>query len=136
MKLTPAKITTKFVDALNQKFKGKETQMGPIEFHVLPGKDYDKITLPKWDGTPDGSAHAFVERTTGKLYRAASWKYPVADARFDLSDEEEFARAIELADPVGNYLRRNYTRKSYENPNPNPSKTPPSIYKTISSYKC
>lgn len=118
MTLKPVELTIKFVEALNLKFKGKEGMMGPIVFNVRVEKNFDKIMLPKWDGNPEGTAHAFVERSTGKLYRAASWKQPVVDARYDLTDEEEFARAVELADPFGNYLQRNYSRKIYATTNP------------------
>jgi hypothetical protein len=103
-------ITQKYVEALNKKFEGKQTISGDvIKFDVMVGSDYDKITLPKWNGLAHGSAHAFVERETGKLFKAASWKYPVADARYDLSIKEEFELAIEFADPFGNYLRRKST---------------------------
>lgn len=113
-----AEITRKFVEALNNKFQGKKTPLGVIEFATAAGgrhrsQNFDKIILPKWVSSPDGSiAHAFVERSTGKLYRAANWTQPVVDARYDLSNKIEFMLAVELADPYGNYLRRNYNRSA------------------------
>jgi hypothetical protein len=119
----PVDITRKFVEALNKKFEGIYTPAGPIEFSAEPvvrqpgrnrGQTFDKIVLPNLGGSPDGSgAHAFINRENGKLYRAASKDLPVDDVRYDLSKPEDFTLAVELADPYGNYLRRNYVRKAY-----------------------
>lgn len=110
-------ITRKFVEALNSKFQGRETPVGAIEFVAQAGGRYfDKIILPKCISSPDGSAaHAFIERDTGKLFRAASWTHPAADARYDLSDKTQFMLAVQLADPYGNYLRRDHARKRVTN---------------------
>lgn len=109
-------ITVQFVDALNNKFKGKQTILGPIEFKAVAGLKFDRIICPKRVGSSDSfesSAHAFIERKTGKLYRAVSWDVPAGDARYDLTDKVEFMQAVELSDPYGNYLHRNYARKTY-----------------------
>ena|SRR6478752_2977801 len=123
MRLQPVEITSKFVEALNKKFSGIRTPSGMIEFSAEPmvkpggrtrGQSFDRIVLPNIAGTPDGSgAHAFIDRETGKLYRAAGRELPVDDDRYDLSKPEDFTLAVKLADPYGNYLRRNYARKSY-----------------------
>lgn len=124
MRLQPVEITSKFVEALNKKFAGIRTPTGMIEFSAEPvvrqpgrarGQSFDRITLPNVvGGTADGSgAHAFIDRETGKLYRAAGRDLPVDDDRYDLSNPEDFALAVQLADPYGNYLRRNYARKTY-----------------------
>lgn len=119
MRVEPIEITRKFVEALNTKFQGIETPAGPIRFSAehggkQRGQIFDRIILPNLRGTPDGSdAHAFVDRKTGNLYRAASWALPVFDVRYDLSREDDFNLAVELADPYGNYLRRNYARKTF-----------------------
>jgi hypothetical protein len=123
-----APVTQNFVDALNRKFKGHQTLFGVIKFDVMVEEAYDKITLPKWDDSPHGSAHAFIERETGKIFKAASWKYPITDSKFDLSDEVEFAKAVEKSDPYGTYLETRNRDKSYVAPygygnkNENPSK--------------
>jgi hypothetical protein len=118
VRIQPAQITCKFVDALNKKFLGVDTPTGPIEFAAeyvgkCRGQSLDRIVLPNLGGSPDGSGtHAFIDRETGNLYRATSPTLPVDDARYDLSNEEDFTLAVELADPYGNYLRRNYARKA------------------------
>jgi hypothetical protein len=112
-------ITRKFVEALNIKFQGRDTPIGTIEFVVVDGgrirgRNFDKIVLPNLGGSHDGSdVHAFIERQTGKLYRAATGETPVVDPRYDLSLVEDFSIAVGLADPYGNYLHRNYARRIY-----------------------
>lgn len=119
MRIQPVEITCKFIEALNKKFKGVYTPTGPIEFSSVysgrqRGQSFDKIIVPCSGGPTDGSrTHAFIDRQTGMLYRAATEELPVTDARYDLSDAYDFASAVELADPYGNYLRRNYVRKTY-----------------------
>lgn len=115
MRTQPVDITRRFVESLNKKFQGKGTPAGPIEFFPEHGgkygrKHFDKIVLPNLGGS---TAHAFIDRETGELYRAANGMMPVDDVRYDLSKHEDFILAIELADPYGNYLRRNYVRKTY-----------------------
>lgn len=114
--MEPMLVTQKFVDALNQKFEGRKTIFGGVKFDVMAEETYDKITMPQWNGSPHGSAHAFVERETGKVFKAASWKYPITDSKFNLSNEEEFASAVELSDPYGIYLEMRNLDKSYTDP--------------------
>jgi hypothetical protein len=109
-------ITQRFVEALNKKFAGHQTLFGVIKFDVIAEEAYDKITLPKWNDSPHGSAHAFIEHATGKIFKAASWKYPVMDSKFDLGNEEEFAKAVGKSDPYGTYLETRNRDKSYVSP--------------------
>lgn len=119
MKIQPVEITGKFVEALNKKFEGKETPTGPIRFVAEHSgkqgrRNFDKIVVPVSGGASTiSNVHAFVDRQTGELYRAASWGVPVDDSRYDLTKNEDFILAVELSDPYGNYLRRNYARKTY-----------------------
>jgi hypothetical protein len=114
--MEPTPITQQFVDALNQKFEGNETIFGTVcKFDAMPEEKFDRITLPRWDGTP-GAAHAFVERETGRLFKAASWKYPVTDSKFNLNEAENFVRAVAVSDPYGIYLDIGNRYKSYDDP--------------------
>lgn len=119
MKIQPVEITGKFVEALNKKFEGKETPTGPIQFVAEHSgkqgrRNFDKIVVPvSGDVSTASKVHAFIDRQTGELYRAASWGVPVDDARYDLTKNEDFILAVELSDPYGNYLHRNYARKTY-----------------------
>lgn len=96
--------TQEFVKALNEKF-GTTTD---YTFDVQAGQVYDKITQTyKGHGL---SVHAFVQRSTGDLIKAAGWKAPQKNSdgtlavRYHLDDPEGFAIAVEAADTTGGYL--------------------------------
>jgi|TARA_B100000085_G_scaffold56170_1_gene49162 hypothetical protein len=65
------------------------------------GRKYHKIQ--QRDGA-HGSVHCFIDKRTGEVYKAASWKAPAKIVRYNLlsisSREECFSRA----DWCGNYL--------------------------------
>lgn len=90
-----AEITTEFATALGRKF-------ATYTITTMGGRKYDRIvTASPYGGK---SVHAFVERETGFLYKAAGWAGPAKDARYNLSDEGGFLTAIQSADPYGSYL--------------------------------
>ena len=92
-----AAVAQKFADALNEKFEGKEIT-------VMAGRKFDRIVTAYPGEHLSRSVHAFVERETGLLFKAAGWSAPAKGARYDLNSEENFARTVELADPHGGYL--------------------------------
>lgn len=81
-------------------------------FTVEYGQKYDKIIQKFRDSahiSNGGSVHAFIERATGKLIKAATWKSPQRDKdglayRYDLSTPYGFNKAITESDPYGSYL--------------------------------
>jgi hypothetical protein len=80
-------------------------------FTVEYGQKYDKIVQNYKDSvhTSGGSVHAFIERTTGKLIKAATWNSPQRDKdglayRYDISTPEKLQQAINISDPYGSYL--------------------------------
>jgi hypothetical protein len=104
-----APFTTRFVQALNDKFAD---EMGKPVFTIEAGRKYDKIMIQstQWGSMSGGrSVHAFVERGTGALLKAASWKAPQRDkdgiaVRYNLATDEGFSEAIDAADQHGGYL--------------------------------
>ena len=72
------------------------------KFYPESGRKYHKIMMECDDGAR--SVHAFVDKKTGEVYKAASWKAPAKIVRYRLleiaSREECFARA----DWAGSYL--------------------------------
>lgn len=100
-------FATDFAAALNEKFP-KENPWDRT-FGVVEGKVYDKITYVNQDGR-DESVHAFVEKSTGKLAKAAGWKAPAKrvtgelQSKFNLSTPEGFAEAVAAADRFTGYL--------------------------------
>lgn len=81
-------------------------------FTVEYGQKYDKIIQKFKDSAHirhNGSVHAFIERATGKLIKAATWKSPQRDKdglayRYDISTPEKLQQAINISDPYGSYL--------------------------------
>ena len=70
------------LDALdNGTFKG-------MKFTITTGKKYHKIISNDWDDRREewrsGGVHAFVNKHTGEVYKAASWKSPAKHVRYDL----------------------------------------------------
>lgn len=56
------------------------------EFIISRGKKYLKIISVKCDNQQ--SAHAFVDKNTGEVYKSSSWKSPAKSVRFNLMDDE------------------------------------------------
>lgn len=50
------------------------------------------------------SVHAFVDPTTGDVLKAAGWKSPAKGVRYNLLDDESFAKMLANVDPFGSYL--------------------------------
>lgn len=67
-----------------------------------PGKRFVRIIM-SINGTSN-SVHAFYDIQTGDVLKAAGWKAPAKGVRFNLLDDESFARLIEVADWSGRYL--------------------------------
>jgi len=72
------------LDALNNgTFKG-------MRFRIQSGKKYHKIIQQDFDTFRDrneyrdGGVHAFVDKKTGEIYKAASWKSPAKHVRYDM----------------------------------------------------
>ena len=70
------------LDALNDgTFKG-------MRFTITTGKKYYKIISNDWDERRkewrSGGVHAFVNKKTGEIYKAASWSAPAKHVRYDL----------------------------------------------------
>ena len=61
------------------------------------GRKYHKI----WH---EGSCHAFIDKKTGEVYKAASYKSPAKGVRFDLRLIEQREWLFENADWAGSYL--------------------------------
>ena len=61
-----------------------------MRFRVQTGKKYHKIIQQDFDTFRDrneyrdGGVHAFVDKKTGEIYKAASWKSPAKHVRYDM----------------------------------------------------
>ena len=70
---------------------------------IETGRKYHKIIMVTEDGAR--SVHAFVDKKTGEMYMAASWKAPAKNGvRFDLRIIEQREFVLENCDWAGSYL--------------------------------
>lgn len=77
---------------------------GPAGYDFYPetGRKYHKIVMV--DSSGSRSAHAFVDKKTGEVYKTASWKAPAKGVRFDLRLIEQREWLLENATWCGSYL--------------------------------
>ena len=75
------------------------------EFEIESGRKYHKIIMVTDDGSR--SVHAFVDKKTGELYKAASYKAPAKGVRFDLRIIEQRDMVLKNCDWAGGYLYKN-----------------------------
>lgn len=76
--------------------------ISPVDFIVDSGRKYHKIILV--DGGGQRSSHAFVDKKTGEVYKAASFKGPAKGVRYDLRLIKDREWVLENADWAGSYL--------------------------------
>ena len=75
------------------------------KFEIETGRKYHKIIMVT-DGD-SRSVHAFVDKKTGELYKAASYKAPAKGVRFDLRIIEQREMVFKNCDWAGGYLYKN-----------------------------
>ena len=107
IQLNVRKYTLMLCDALEMNFKSRNHgKVGGYDaptykFYIEKGRKYHKIIM---DAHGSRSVHAFVDKKTGEVFKAASFKAPAKGVRYNLlniaSREECFARA----DWAGGYL--------------------------------
>jgi hypothetical protein len=74
----------KFLVALNAKFP-KGDKPYSEGFMLVPGRKYTKVCCER-TGTPC-SAYAFIDNTTGDLFKPAGFNAPAKHARGNINDE-------------------------------------------------
>jgi len=90
-------------DLLVENFKSRNNaRLDGYKFYIESGRKYHKLIMETESGSR--SVHAFVDKKSGEVYKAASWKAPAKIVRYNLlniaSREECFSRA----DWAGGYL--------------------------------
>lgn len=87
------------IDALEANYtKNYPDSSCPVKFETKIGKKYIKIIQV------DGGVHAFIDKNTGEVYKAASWKAPAKHVRYDLRIIREREECFYRADWAGGYL--------------------------------
>lgn len=77
-------------------------------YEIEKGRKYLKIMMVIDNGPnrlgASRSVHAFIDKNTGEVYKAASWKSPAKGVRFDLRLIESRERLYESCDWAGGHL--------------------------------
>ena len=89
--------TEQLVQVLNDHPKGYQ------KFAFSTGRRYFKVGTIGSNGKV-GSAEAFVDKTTGDVYKPASWSKPAEWVRYNLLDPKSREICLNNADPYGSYL--------------------------------
>ena len=115
IQLNVRKWTLMLCNALEDNFKSRNR--GTVGRHEAPsykfviesGRKYHKIIMevPNNNRPPSRSVHAFVDKKTGEVYKAASFKGPAKHVRFDLRLIKDREWLYENADWAGDYLYKN-----------------------------
>ena len=71
---------------------------GRYKFTISTGRKYYKILENK------GSVHAFVDKTTGDVFKPASWNKPAQHVRYNLLDNRSRSLCFDNSDWSGGYL--------------------------------
>lgn len=72
-----------------------------IKFTVDEGNKYYKIIMMQ---SGNKSVHAFVNKNTGEVFKAASWKSPAKNVRYNLLDPTSRKDIYRKADWASSYL--------------------------------
>ena len=75
------------------------------KFEMETGRKYHKIVMITDGG--NRSVHCFVDKKTGEVYKAASYKAPAKGVRFDLRLIEQREWLFKNCDWAGGYLYKN-----------------------------
>ena len=75
------------------------------DFIIVPGAKYLKVVMVTNSG--DRSAHAFVDKKTGDVYKAESWRARAPGVRYNLLDEYAREVCYEACGWCNHYLYRN-----------------------------
>ena len=99
-----------WLNALTEKSNADYPVQGrEIKYVLDPGRKYIRVVRQEtWTDTQikgrvSDSVHAFIEASTGDIYKAAGWKAPAKNgARFNVMND--IAALIQVCDPYGSYL--------------------------------
>lgn len=94
-------LTKALCDALEADYSknGACASWNSRKYVVETGRKYLKVIMVE-DSTGSRSVHAFVDKSNGLLFKAASWNAPAKGARFDLKN------GVPAVDWAGGYLYR------------------------------
>ena len=103
IQLNVRKYTLMLCDCLMEDFKRRNNgRDSGYKFYIESGRKYHKIIMET--GGNSRSVHAFVDKKTGEVYKAASFKAPAKHVRYNLLMIDSREQCFEQADWAGGYL--------------------------------
>ena len=102
IQLNITKYSLMLCDALQQNYQSRYPNGRNYSYALVSGRKYHKV-MQCVDGETE-SVHAFIDKKTGEVYKAASYKSPAKGVRFDLRLIEQREWLFENADWAGGYL--------------------------------
>lgn len=103
IQLNVTKYALMLCDALQQSHQRQHPNSGRnYSYALISGRKYHKV-MQCVDGQTE-SVHAFIDKKTGELYKAASIKAPAKHVRFNLLLIRDREWLYEYADWAGGYL--------------------------------
>ena len=105
IQLNVTKYALMLCDALQQSYQRQYPNGRNYSYALISGRKYHKV-MQCVDGETE-SVHAFIDRKTGEVYKAASYKAPAKGVRFNLLIIQEREFVLENCDWAGGYLYRN-----------------------------
>ena len=103
IELNVRKWTLMLCDILLDNFKSSNNgKDSGYKFYIESGRKYYKIIMET--GAGSRSAHAFVDKKTGDVYKPASFKSPAKHVRYDLCLISHREWLFKNADWSGSYL--------------------------------
>lgn len=102
IQLNVTKYSLMLCDALQQNYQRSYPNGKNYSYALISGRKYHKL-MQCVNGETE-SVHAFIDKKTGEVYKAASYKSPAKGVRFDLRLIEQREWLFENADWAGGYL--------------------------------
>ena len=90
--------TKELVTRLQEDYDSNNYTSGRYEFEIQTGRKYHKIV------SKNQGVHAFVNKTTGEVFKPASYKAPAKHVRYDLRLIKDREYLCAHADWSGGYL--------------------------------
>ena len=105
--ITPTQIVEKHANilcgVLMEDFKRRNNgRTSGYKFYIESGRKYHKLIMET--GGSSRSVHAFIDKKTGDVYKAASFKAPAKIVRYNLLRIESREECLKRADWAGGYL--------------------------------
>ena len=102
IQLNVTKYSLMLCDALQQSHQRSHPNGQNYSYALVSGRKYHKV-MQCVNGETE-SVHAFIDRKSGEVYKAASYKAPAKGVRFNLLLIKDREWLFENADWAGGYL--------------------------------